>query len=499
MKKKAGTHAKAVSNTILLALFGSMIFLTVVAQQSFYAGVSTGSVNYWPRVDITIDPDKLIGVNNLSLGFMLGSDWKSWHDSSILRGLARDANFKLVRLFSHSVEPSTYSLEPCTYWNESTNSGTFNWTNVDTVVQGIFEISAEPFFVLGRRAHQVINVIPSGMAVNPNTSLPYPDSWAAYCKEWVKHFREKGVPVRFYEIFNEPMSYFGWDNYTRLANFMAVFDAAAQAMRTENPNIIVSFDGTNRKPVLDYWLANGGADLDFISFHKYDAYTTGQHSDEVMLNRAESLQLETSPFAYYSIQDARQTYYDARFKRIPVINSESNFNSAYKTGTDPKIQQMIGATWTALVLRIGILKGLRYNIYFQFASSASWEQATKPSGGLGFGMINSDNCKPWYPYHVQRILGSNLEVGDTLVESISSSSETRVLSWLHDGKLKILLICKVDQSRAVYLRGVVGNLSVMRVDSTVPWETPGLQVDEMDATEPMICHGYTVALLSLSM
>jgi len=346
------------------------------------------------------------------------------------------------------------------------------------------------------------------MATDPSTGLPYPDSWAAYCKEWVKHFKQTGKPVRFYEIINEPWAYFGWANYVKIANFMALFNTAAQAMRTENTDVRLGFDGTNRKPVLNYWLNPSfggthqvGADLDFISFHKYDSGSIGRYDDQQMFNRAETTQLLTDPGGpedgYYGVEDSRQIYYNARGKLIPVINSESNFNSAWQTGTDPKIQQMAGAVWTALVLRAGILKGLNYNIYYSFCSSASWERANKASGGVGFGMINSDNNRPWYPYYVQWMIGTALNLGDSIAESTSSSDEIRVLSWVDEGKLNTLLICRVDQPRIIYLYGISSQLNITKIDTTISWETPSLQTSIVDSSDPLVVNGYTVMLLQV--
>jgi hypothetical protein len=488
------TQKKAACTTLLLIILAVSLATVSYSSQSSGTISSTGMINYWPRADVTVNVSKVIGVNNLSLGFMPDWEWKSWLDSSVRRGLAQDASFKLVRMFDF--RKTTPRLAPCVYWNDSSMIGEWDWSYVDLLVQRVFEIGAEPLFTLGWARDNIQNYIPNGMSVNSSTGLPYPASWGAYCREWVKHFKLTGRPVRFYETMNEPWAYFGWNDYVKIANFMAVVNAAAQAMKAENPNVMVSFDGTNRKPVLDYWLSNGGADLGFISFHKYDGFPIGQYPDETMLSRAETFQLETSP-SYYGIQDARQVYYNARGKWIPVINSESNFNGASDTGTDPKIQQMIGTIWETLLLRKGILEGLSYNVYYSFSSSASWEKANKASGGLGFGMVNSDNNKPWYPYHVQKMLGTNVAVGDTLVESTSSSNDLRILSWLQSGKLKILLILKVDQTRTVFIQGVTGKLYVTKIDNTISWETPALQTNEIDVTEPLILYGYTVVLLSL--
>ena len=476
---------------LLLAVLLGFARSSLATLSDYKAIQSEGSVTYWPRVDVTVNTGKTIGSNNLSLGFMVDFDWKTWRDRSILRELAQNASYKLVRMFDFRKNPP---LVPCTSWNESTKTGTWNWTDLDLLVQRIFEIGAEPLFALGTTLTPMTNYIPSGMAVDPTTGLPYPASWAAYCREWPKHFKNTGVPVRFYETMNEPWMYFGWNDYSKISNFMNLFNAAAQAMKSEDPNILISFDGTNRKPVLDYWLANGGAELGFISFHKYDSGTIDYYSDATMLDRAETFQLKTS-LSYYGVKDAPQKYYDARGKRIPVINSESNFNSVCDAGTDPKIQQFVGAVWEALVLRTEILEGADYNIYYSFSSSASWEKTSKTSGGLGFGMINSDNNHPWYPYYVQEMLGRSLSVGDTLLESISNSSDVRVLSWVHEGNAKVMLIGKTTQVLRVFLTGITGNMNVTKIDTTIPWETPSIQKSEISLDEPVIMNGYSVILL----
>ncbi|MEM2130592.1 MAG: hypothetical protein QXZ70_08355, partial [Candidatus Bathyarchaeia archaeon] len=121
------------------------------------------------------------------------------------------------------------------------------------------------------------------------------------------------------------------------------------------------------------------------------------------------------------------------------------------------------------------------------------------SGGVGFGMINEDDNKPWYPYYVQKMIGNNLSVGDFIVESSSSSNDVRVLSWLHNGELKILLICKVDQARMVYFNGISGKLSIVKIDNNIPWENPALQAGTIEVNDPLVLERYTVALLSVTL
>lgn len=479
------------ASILLLAVFiGSVISDSSIFRDSHII-TSLGMVSYPSEIFIAVDSSKVIAVNNLSLGLMLDNEWKDWSDNSVHRELARNASFKLVRVFDWK----SSSLQPVTYWNESTKTGTFNWTYVDLLVQRIFEIGAEPLFCFGSYSTDGPH-IPSGMAVNPRTDLPYPESFAAYTSEWVKHFKAIGLPVRFYEVWNEPWTYFGWNpvNLTKLVNYMELFNAVATSMRQENPSLMISFDFICRKPVLDYWLANEGADVDFISFHKYDAWIVGQFSDAEMFARTESEYFGTWPLGY-SVTEARQVWFNARGKLLPIINSESNFNSAWETGTDPKIQQMTGAIWLALTLRMAMLNGLSYNIYYSFSSSLSWGRKSTETGGAGFGMVNSDNNQPWYPYYVHHLLGKNLGVGDRLVNITSSSDDVRTIAWVHNETLNIFLICKVDQARRLHLRGVQSELIFFKVDNTILWETPNIQKGIINSTEPLGINGYTVLLL----
>jgi hypothetical protein len=462
--------------------------------QSSSAISSTGVVVYWPRVEILVNVSKIIGVNNLSLGFQLDwCRWKTFLDQPAQQQLAMDAGFKLVRVFDF--RPTNPRLMPCIYWNESTRTGIWNWKWVDLVTQKIFEIGAEPLFCLSYARPNIQNYIPTGMAVNPETGLPYPESYAAYAAEWVKHFKQIGLPVKFYQIMNEPFAYFGWNpsDTTKLAHYTELWNTVARAMRSENPNILLSQDTITQKNVLNYWIQYGD-DIDFLDFHKYDAGTIGECDDVEMFRRAETYRFETTT-STYGINEARQIWFNARGKLLLVINSESNFNSAWETGTDPKIQQMAGAVWLALVLRSGILKGLNYNVYFEFSSSKSWSLANRPSGGWGFGMVNEDDNQPWYPYYVHKMIGENISPGDLIIETTSSSSEVRVLAWIHNRTLNIFLVCKSNEARTVVLKGLAEDAKVLKIDNTVSYETPDIQEETLISGEPFILNGYTVALL----
>jgi len=481
-------------SSILLVLCGSQIVESGPFQAYVYL-LSQGSIDYGPKVDVKVNISQVIGINNLSLGLQLDWEWKSWLDSPARRDLAKNANLKIIRFFDF--RSTTPRLMPCTQWDEALQVGTWNWISVDSFVQAIFDIGAEPLICFGWpmvNSTKTQNTIPPGMAIDTTTQLPYPDSYAKYCAEWVKHFKQRGWTVRFYEIFNEPFGYFDSTNLTKLAYLMNVWNVCATAMRTENPTILISSDCITSKTVLNYWLANNPENVDFLSFHKYDCWATegtGYFDDTELLLRAERVGFETT--WTFGVDDARQIWFNSRHVVLPVICSESNLNSAYQDGTDPRIQKTVGAIWTALVLREAILKGLSYYIYYNFYSGCI---DVGKSGGIGFGMIDFDTDRPWYPYYVYQMIGKNLAPGDEIVESTSDSNDVRTLAWIHDRTLNLLVISKVDNRKQVYVSaGTRDDMRVTKIDNNIPWEKASLQTYLLNTTEPLIISGYAVALL----
>jgi len=443
-------------------------------------------------VNITVDSETVTDVNDFSLGFMLDQEWNEWRDSSASRELARDANFKLVRV----IDFKSTSPKPCTYWYESSRTGNFDWEETDKLIERIFEVGAEPLITLGSfSGYNTRPSIPRGMAVSSSTGLPYPESFAAYCKAWVQHFKSKGWPVRYYEIFNEAWYYFfrSWGNCdsTKRYNFVQLFNTVYRRMREADSKVLIGTDSSTFKCFLDYFVENGEG-LGFLSLHKYDSGSTSD-SDSSILSWVETKGFETSS-SYYSPQQAKQVYYNARRVNLPVIISETNLSYIWRDGSDPRIQKVVGAVWTALMIRSCILKDVQYSTYYCFSSSKYYE-SRKNTGGYGFGMVNRDDDKPWYPYYVQKMVGENLAVGDQIVKTTSSSSTIRPLAWIHGDKLNILITCRDNQAKYLQLYGLQGQVNYYKIDNTVSYKTPRVQTGSTDSTKALYLNGYTVMLI----
>lgn len=476
---------------LLIVLFFSTTPMSFGSTTS-RALLSTGTIDYSSIVSVKVNSSTIMGTNALSLGFQISyGSLGLFLRYSQLRELAKEAQFKLVRFFDGLNSSYIPSMMPCEYFNETSKTGTYNWTVVDYAVEKIFEIGAEPLVSLGVSPQGKI-VLPPGMTTNLTTGLPHPESYASYATEWVKHFKAKGWNVRFFEILNEPWVYFGAlpINTTRLGYYMRLFAVCRSAMKQENAAVYVSFDFIHKKPVLDYWLDQNGPDVDSLNFHKYDdSKLPAQYTDAEMFVSAERLE------SWYSIVEAQQLWLQRRGEHLPMICSESNLNGA-SPKTDVRIQQMTGAVWLALLLRSEILAGVSYHIYYELSSGYH-------SDSYGFGMIHrlnhSRTFKPWYAYYLQHLIGNNLNLGDLIVESTTSSEDIRSLAWIHQGTLNLLLISKANASRKIRQEGVAGPSYFYKIDNTIPWENPAIQEGIVNTTDVVHLKGYTVILLQTAL
>jgi len=478
-RSSQATQSKHLRRTLAGLIILIAILLSVFSAIPVYALTTTS---------VTVIATKVVGTNNTGIAMKLDYEWREWRDSATLKQVAKAAGVKFIVFYTWK----SSSPKACISWNEATKTGTFDWTNVDSLISSIRGISAEPILSLGGY-DMSSKWIPKGMATNPATGLPYPASWAAYCAQWVKHFKAIGVPFKYYEITTEPFKYFGWTaDLTKLGYYVQLWNAAARAMRAVNPNVLLSQDFITAQRVLNYWIKYGD-NVDFLDFHKYDSYAlsgTGYCTDSQLLYRAETSRFTTTVGGTYGVADARQIWFNARGKWLPVIDSECNLNSYWTGGTDPRIQKMVGAVWTALVLRTSILDGVTCNAYFSFGSHPAYTQI-----GKGFGLVNLDNGKPWYPYYVNKWIGSNLKIGDPLVNSTSSSSNVRSLAWIDNSKLNILVINIANTATALSIKNIPGPLNYYKIDNTYSYLTPQVQTGTLNPATILTMNGYAVVLL----
>jgi hypothetical protein len=451
---------------------------------------------------VNVDMSKTIGTNKLRIGTQ--TDYGSTIAINTLRqNLMKNVSIALVRSFDWYI--GYPNSQACTSWNDATKTGTFNWQYVDQFVDSVFNAGAEPMIALGfaDTGGNGIAHLPNGMGYNSTTLLPNPDEFASYASYWVNHFASTGRPVRFYQIVNEPFMYLGWTpNSARLAYYASLYNRTYNAMKALNSNLIISQDFDAQQTVLDYFI-NNNVKIDAIDYHKYDSGTANTSSsnyetDSKLFKDAETQYFTNgNPFTR-SVSNAQAYYQTKTGRNVIIINSEGNLNSAWNGGTDSRNVMMNGAVWDALKIRMEILNNVSYDVHFTFMGSKSYETSKKPFGGYGFGMIDSDSNKPYYPYWLYHMIFNNLKVGDKLYSSSSSSSNIRTLAWIDGSTNNILIIHNSTTTDTIRVTGFSGALKYSKIDNSISFLNSAIQAGTIDASNIITLNGYTVMLLQQS-
>ena len=397
-------------------------------------------------IQITVDPNVITSYNKQELGTQLDySDWKhiTGKASGDYTPFLETLNIKIIRVFvyrQNDLNPASV-YGPCSNWDTASHTGTWNWANMDLIVDTIRNMGAEPLLVL---MHPWTTLPfprnPTGMSTDPSTSLPYPDDWAIYCSEWVKHY---GNEVKYYEIMNEPYQYWGWTPDTvKLTRLMTLYTSAYNSMKAINPNLTISCDADMIKSVLQY-KKNNNIPMDIFDYHGYGGAKVTDTLSQVFGMAGTYLTVE-SP--------SRYTYSEAKSyigKDIPIIDSETNFNYACSP-TDPRNQQIDGAIFNALQLIIGAETGVSYRIHYITGSvEGQW------------GFINSGTNTPFKTYYLYKMFGQNLFKGDPLYKTTSGSSDIETLSWKHGNTLYLMTVNKGATSQRLSISGMTPQSSTL--------------------------------------
>jgi hypothetical protein len=491
---------------ILVWFYSAMFFLTLMSNIQIDACTHANAIKLVQErpsspivhdTEIYLDTkDKLID-NRLQLGVQF--DWDDWShvvNKKKFKDFVTAFNCKMVRIFVFRQDGiGGYDMSnkgPCINWNSNTHTGTFVWKKMDLLIDTIIELGAEPLLCLMYPYSKIpFPRNPAGMANDPNTQLPYPDDWAEYCAVWVRRY---GNQVKYWEVMNEPDLYWGWDeDWERVSRLMPLYEAAYHSMKEANPNILISHADVQDTDMFDYHL-DRSIPFDFLDFHFYG--TGGPTSYGVESGRVFS----TADTGYTALNKNDIVGLDFCRERVGdliQICGEANFNSAWKNGSDIRNQKMDSAVFDALQIIEGIKAGSDFRIHFHLSSSPIYDP-NNPSydWSYGFGMINQQDEKPYYPWYVYRMVGQNLFVGDPIFEMNSSNSIIDSIAWKHDRTLNILLVHKGTSNRIIAINGASGEFNYTKIDNTYDFTEAKEQYGTIDLSkENVSLSGYTVMLL----
>jgi len=271
-KWKCSVRQISISGLLLSALLVSLVELS-------YASPAD--------VTVTIDTGTAEVTNAFQVGFTLdGQSASYWRGSATAQRYSATNNYAMMRIFDHRLG------NPCTYWDEDSKTGRWDWSEYDDLIDDLVALDVEPMICLGYYSnygsYDALTSTPRGMTRNyAGTYLPDPSQYVEYAKDWVEHFNNT---VTYYELINEPYKYYGWggSNTRRLGHFKTFFNTVANGMRTVKPDLKLGNDASMME-TNDHteWWAKNIVDLDFLSWHSYFAGGTTSR-DSYLINHAQN-------------------------------------------------------------------------------------------------------------------------------------------------------------------------------------------------------------------
>ncbi|MBN1901570.1 hypothetical protein JW926_09640 [Candidatus Sumerlaeota bacterium] len=146
----------------------------------------------------------------------------------------------------------------------------YNFTDFDKLTNSLLEIKVAPMYVMAytpqplQREKGVWGDKPADM-----------DAWQRLCSDYAAHWREAGMKVPFYEIWNEPDNPPFFFRGT-IAEYCEIYQRGAAGIKQGDPNALVGGPAIAALNHNDSWLygfldyvSSHKLPLDFLSFHNY--------------------------------------------------------------------------------------------------------------------------------------------------------------------------------------------------------------------------------------
>lgn len=423
------------------------------------------------------------------------------------------------------------------------NAYVYDWTLFDEMIDGVKKVGGEPIISLPVGTWGNANRLPDGMPLN--TSI-YVEQWTynigyyptldAYCKlvkEVVKHVNiEKGYNVRYWEIGNEPPVQ---ENETVIMVYVDLFNKAEECMHEIDPTILIGNDRSDIRSFMDNYFVKYARNVGFLSFHNYDIGGNcmfpdnstnlnneyyppnnigGWMKDENIMMNANRLDDPDR----YSPKDLKNFWKEKRGQDLEVINTEINMNSAWRNGSDTRMNDLLGATWYAAKVKSYILDGGVSVLNYFVIMSGENEGEMGKHGGFGFGMMNSSYpYNPYAPYWTNYLLTHFIPEGSLIYNASSNYPDlVDVLAVKTQTSHNILLINKMNTSVNIYLP-IFGfglkNATLYLLDSSTYMQRYEPDLDKtiiyksgikttqlpLNNVQNFTLNGYTVAILQFSL
>ncbi len=420
------------------------------------------------QVPVTVNAQASTGLRSTGVGLVQAQQLPASTYNDTL-SLAQSVNPSLVRWSQVYDAPAS--------WNNTTQTVSFDFSAFEPLMNFTKSLHAQSFLSVPAGSWGDGNVLPSGMPLNQSLLVnwyghstgyfPTPGAYRKYVTTLADNIKARGWNITYWNVGNEvPI----WISMSYAEGFATVFNVASSAIHSVFPHALVGSDVITAPGKLKYF-ATTLHGVGFLAFHFYPASRlcpssgtfcipdgqNGYLTNAEILNGTTGLS-QSWQFAPPAL--SRLEWFNYTGKWLPVIDAESNLNTAQSQGTDPRQQTLFDAAWLAWLYMTASNQHVRAITSYSLLSNYPLPNSpTLAYGGWGFGIATepaSGGVIDYAPYWAAQLWGSNVP---------ASSQELKVST----GNPLYVPVYAVANGSGVNV--VVVNLA--NVDATIPITVSG--------------------------
>ena len=282
--------------------------------------------------------------------------------------------------------------------------------------------------------------------------FPTPAAYAEYLTAFAKDLKSHGWSIPYWNIGNEvPI----WISKTYAEAFAVVFNAGAGAIHSVFPNALVGSDvltaqgrmsllrfdpegrGLPRVPLLPRREPLRGSE--FCIPNNVNGYLTDPSTLAASYPYPHSWQ-------FISPRSSQLGWHNLTGHWLPVLDTETNLNTAQSDGSDPRLQTLFDAAWLAesyITASAQSMKGVvSYSLLSAYPTPKS-PSTLLGAWGFGLGVEPTSTTETLYaPYWAAELWGSSVPAGAKELEVQTANSYYVPAIAVHDGSVIQFASCE---------------------------------------------------------
>ncbi|HEC77446.1 MAG TPA: hypothetical protein ENI33_09375 [Thermoplasmatales archaeon] len=446
-----------------------------------------------PIVEVSINYEDMIGINNVSLAFDFGYWWDKYINSSMAVNKSKETNFSMARIHLRTLyrDSSWYPHTPCIQWDPINHTAIeYNWTMLDYWLNEVVNNwSLTPMMSVGGSKTLAIPKEMPYEIIGGNGGeekiLPNATDFAQYFADVTKHIAvDMNITPIYLEVMNEPYI----PNDAVAIKYMNLYNTVRQKVNeTLTPyekklgsdiylginyiDIGYGWPGGLSEPFYNFVYNLTQDDLEFGSIHKYPGgwghcfssqfhnkdfiffppnNKYGWFTDERAINRTYYYTAVHGNDPRITFKEMHERWKEKFGHKLMLFNTEGNFNSQYKNGSDPRQQNVISAILHAIMLKNYALNNFSYYTFFTLASMHTQSSPMYKYGDRGFAIMNwSEPHEPFAPYFVAYLWGKYFSRRCEVCNFTISKNYIDLLPVKMNNSYRIWIINKVDSNITV--------------------------------------------------